>query len=163
MRAISAMRHHRIHLSKPTWPKADAPVDRGAALACSRAKHVLRCHFSKLCVRIVEPPIVAPKSEAWAAPSPCGLGSRSGRRQPLAGDRSRRARKGGGSAHSGGDRFCNPIGAVKRHVFTFFLVMFLCSARRSRFFAPAYHASPSAARKRRQGWSLQAITRRAWP
>lgn len=24
--------------------------------------------------------------------------------------------------------FCNPIGAVKRHLFTFFLVAFLCSA-----------------------------------
>jgi hypothetical protein len=35
---------------------------------------------------------------------------------------------GGVSAHLGDGRFCNPIGAVKRHLFTFFFVLFLCSA-----------------------------------
>jgi hypothetical protein len=44
----------------------------------------------------------------------------------------------GVSTDPGDGRFCNPIGAVKRHLFTFVFVAFLCSAE-ERFFAPAYH------------------------
>lgn len=40
----------------------------------------------------------------------------------------------------GFDPFCNPIGAVKRHLFTFFFVLFLCSAEEAVSSSPPTHA-----------------------
>src|SRR5581483_6723208 len=63
---------------------ADAPADRGAAVACSRTTRATpaargrethsRAATAPRRVHTVDPRIVAPKGETWAALSPCGSG-----------------------------------------------------------------------------------------